>query len=164
MDQVIAVASRSKRLIGFTAIATCGFLAAIHSAPATAAPSPDEIARSAARIEADVRFLADDLLEGREAGTRGFDLAALYVASQYRQIGLEPGGDDGTYFQSVPMVRGVRERDGARFDLVRDGRHAGVRLRDGVPAGNQLHDRRRRSHGPARVRRAGRARAGARAR
>ena len=56
------------------------------------APSPDEIARSSARIEADVRFLADDLLEGREAGTRGFDLAALYVAAQYRLIGLEPGG------------------------------------------------------------------------
>ncbi len=45
-------------------------------------------ARSAARIEADVRFLADDLLKGREAGTRGFDLAALYVATQYRLVGL----------------------------------------------------------------------------
>jgi len=122
MDRIITVASRPRRLFGFIALATCGFLAAIHSAPAAAAPSPDEIARSAARIEADVRFLADDLLEGREAGTRGFDLAALYVAAQYRQIGLEPGGDDGSYFQSVPLVRGVRERDGARFDLVRDGR------------------------------------------
>lgn len=69
-----------------------------------------------------MRFLADDLLEGREAGTRGFDLAALYVASQYRLIGLEPGGEDGSFFQRVPMVRGIRERDGARFDLTRDGR------------------------------------------
>lgn len=100
----------------------CGCLAAIHSAPAATAPSPDEIAQSTARIEADVRFLADDLLEGREAGTRGFDLAALYVASQYRLIGLEPGGEDGSFFQRVPMMRGIREREGTRFAITRDGR------------------------------------------
>ncbi len=122
MDRISILASRSTRRFGFTALATCGVLAANHTAVAATAPSPDEVARSAARIEADVRFLADDLLEGREAGTRGFDLAALYVASQYRLIGLEPGGDDGTFFQSVPLVRGVRERDGARFALARDGR------------------------------------------
>lgn len=68
-----------------------------------------------------MRFLGDDLLEGREAGTRGFDLAALYVATQYRLIGLEPAGDNGSYFQSVPLIRGVRERDGARFVIYRDG-------------------------------------------
>ena len=80
----------------------------------------DALAGSAARIEVDVRFLADDLLEGREAGTRGFDLAALYVATQYRRIGLEPVGEDGTFFQRVPMLRGVREREGARFIIARD--------------------------------------------
>ena len=87
-----------------------------------APPAADaQLARSAARIEADVRFLADDLLEGREAGTRGFDIAALYVATRFRQLGLEPAGDAGSYFQRVPMVRGVRERDGARFAITRDG-------------------------------------------
>ena len=76
---------------------------------------------SAANIEADVRFLADDLLEGREAGTRGYDLAALYVATRYRLIGLEPAGDDGSFFQRVPLIRGVRDPDGARFMITRDG-------------------------------------------
>jgi len=56
------------------------------------------------RLEADVRFLADDSLEGREAGTRGYDVAALYVAERFRALGLMPGGDDGTYYQSVPML------------------------------------------------------------
>ncbi len=56
------------------------------------------------RLEADVRFLSDDLLEGREAGMRGYDLAALYVAEQFRAIGLEPAGDDGSFHQSVPML------------------------------------------------------------
>jgi hypothetical protein len=55
-------------------------------------------------LEADLRFLADDLLEGREAGTRGYDLAALYVAERFRALGLQPGGDDTTYYQAVPMV------------------------------------------------------------
>ncbi|WDI32166.1 M28 family peptidase [Hyphococcus flavus] len=55
------------------------------------------------RLEADVRYLSDDLFEGREAGTRGYDLAAKFVASRYQALGLKPGGDDGSYFQAVPM-------------------------------------------------------------
>ena len=121
MGSGITVVGRPKRHIGFTAFATLGLLAAAPSAAAATAPSPGDIARSSARIEADVRFLADDLLEGREAGTRGFDLAALYVAARYRLIGLEPAGEGGTYFQSVPMVRGRRDRDGARFAITRGG-------------------------------------------
>jgi hypothetical protein len=55
-------------------------------------------------LEADLRFLADDLLEGREAGTRGYDLAALYVAQRFRALGLQPGGEEAGYFQAVPML------------------------------------------------------------
>ena len=54
-------------------------------------------------IEAHTRFLADDLLEGRDAGTRGFDLAANYVATVLKSAGLKPAADDGTYFQKVPL-------------------------------------------------------------
>jgi len=86
-----------------------------------AEPDGDALAASARRIEADVRFLADDLLEGREAGTRGYDLAAHYVAAQFRLMGLEPAGEDGSYDQRVSMLRGVREREGARFAITRDG-------------------------------------------
>ena len=73
-----------------------------------------------ARIEAHVEFLADDLLEGREAGTRGFDLAARYVASQFAQLGLEPGGDDGSWLQAVPLLRGERLQEGSAFVVERD--------------------------------------------
>ncbi len=61
-------------------------------------------AQEGARIRAHVEFLADDLLEGREAGTRGFDIAARYVASQLELSGFERAGDKGTFFQSVPLV------------------------------------------------------------
>lgn len=42
------------------------------------------------RLQAHVEFLADDLLEGRGTGTRGHELAARYVAAQFRAIGLAP--------------------------------------------------------------------------
>jgi Zn-dependent M28 family amino/carboxypeptidase len=76
-----------------SAVATMVILAATFPAGAGDPQSGEARARSAARIEANVRFLADDLLEGREAGTRGFDLAALYVATQYRLVGLEPAAE-----------------------------------------------------------------------
>jgi hypothetical protein len=55
------------------------------------------------RLQAHLRFLADPLLEGREAGTPGFDVAAAYVASQFAQLGLKPLGDAGGYAQAVPL-------------------------------------------------------------
>ena len=55
-------------------------------------------------MRAHVKFLADDLLEGRGVGTRGGELAAKYIASQFALIGARPAGDNGTYFQRVPMV------------------------------------------------------------
>jgi Zn-dependent M28 family amino/carboxypeptidase len=55
------------------------------------------------RIEAHITFLADDLLRGRQPGTDGYNIAAAYVASQFRQLGLTPAGSDGSYFQNVPL-------------------------------------------------------------
>ena len=54
---------------------------------------------STTRIRADVEFLADDLLEGREAATRGYDLAARYAAAALEAAGCAPAADDGTDMQ-----------------------------------------------------------------
>ena len=51
-----------------------------------------------ARLTSEIRYLADDGREGRGVGTKGLDEAAQYVADQFREVGLEPGGSDG-YFQ-----------------------------------------------------------------
>jgi Zn-dependent M28 family amino/carboxypeptidase len=56
------------------------------------------------RIRAHVKFLSSDLLEGRGTGQRGGELAAAYVADQFELLGLQPGGENGTYFQRVPLV------------------------------------------------------------
>ena len=58
----------------------------------------------AGRIRAHVKFLADDLLEGRGPGTRGGELASNYIASQFAVLGLQPAGDDGGYLQKVGFV------------------------------------------------------------
>jgi Zn-dependent M28 family amino/carboxypeptidase len=58
----------------------------------------------AQRIRAHVRFLADDLLEGRGTGTRGSELAANYIATQFALYGLKPAGDDGGYLQKVAFM------------------------------------------------------------
>lgn len=63
---------------------------------------------SPAAFRGHVTFLADDLLEGREAGTRGYDLAARYVASQFEVLGLTPAAN-GSFFQPVEFVRYVNE-------------------------------------------------------
>ncbi len=57
------------------------------------------------RIRAHVKFLSSDLLEGRGMGQRGSDIAAEYIATQFALDGLKPAGDQGTYFQEVPMVK-----------------------------------------------------------
>jgi Zn-dependent M28 family amino/carboxypeptidase len=69
-----------------------------HAALAAAASIDSE------KIRAHVRFLSLDLLEGRGPGTRGAELAAEYIATQFAMAGVEPAGDNGTYFQSVPLV------------------------------------------------------------
>ena len=53
-------------------------------------------------ISAAVRFLSDDLLEGRGTGTRGHEIAERYVAAQMQSIGLQPAGEDG-YGQKVQL-------------------------------------------------------------
>ena len=68
-------------------------------------------------IRAHVKFLASDLLEGRGSGQRGGDIAADYIATQFALYGLKPAGDQGTYFQNVPMVA-VKTLDETTFSFV----------------------------------------------
>jgi len=57
-----------------------------------------------AELRADVQCLADDLLGGRAPGTPGGEIAARFIASRFQALGLEPAGDDGTYFQRFGLV------------------------------------------------------------
>src|ERR1700689_464477 len=66
---------------------------------------------SAQSLRAHLSFIAADLLEGRATPSRGLDLAAEYIASQFRRAGLEPIGDDG-YFQTATLIQREPNWDG----------------------------------------------------
>jgi Zn-dependent M28 family amino/carboxypeptidase len=79
-----------------------------------------EAAVDSEKIRAHVKFLADDLLEGRGPGTRGGEIAAQYIATQFALYGLKPAGDNGTYMQMVNFV-GTKTIGGkTHFSLVPD--------------------------------------------
>ena len=77
------------------------------SAPAQTIPPAVKAAEASIdpeKIRAHVKFLADDLLEGRGPGLRGSEIAAQYIATQFALYGLKPGGDNGTYLQQINFV------------------------------------------------------------
>jgi Zn-dependent M28 family amino/carboxypeptidase len=74
----------------------------------TAAPAESEI--TADRIAAHVRMLSHDHFEGRAPATRGGELATAYLATQLALLGIEPAGDNGTWFQDVPIVEAAVDR------------------------------------------------------
>src|SRR5258706_656459 len=85
-------------------------------APASAAPPVID----KERIREHVKFLSSDELEGRGTGQRGGDLAADYIAKQFASYGLKPAGDDGTFYQNVPMV-GVGTLPETNFSFIEAG-------------------------------------------
>ena len=93
-------------------VAVATLMAGLLAVPSMAAPpvtlSPAEKAAAAqitpALLRGHVRFLADDLLEGRGPATRGDRLAQRYIAAQMEALGLEPGAPDGTWFQPFDIV------------------------------------------------------------
>ena len=72
----------------------------------TAAPAAlaQDLHISGEKMRAHVKYLASDELEGRGVGTRGENLATQYIASQLQSEGVGPGGENGTYYQRVPLV------------------------------------------------------------
>lgn len=93
-----------------TRLPACLALLALSVIPAAARPADGPPAVDAAAIEAHVRFLADDLLEGRGIGTRGGTLAAAYHEAVFRAAGLRPGAD-GSFVQPVPMTAFLPDPD-----------------------------------------------------
>jgi hypothetical protein len=97
---LLALAAGAYRLLGRTALPRAAVVQV--AGPADNANEAMAAIRPNA-IRADMAFLSDDLLEGRGTGTRGHEIAARYMAAQFEQIGLQPYGDAGTYYQSVPF-------------------------------------------------------------
>jgi Zn-dependent M28 family amino/carboxypeptidase len=70
------------------------------------------------RIRAAVKYLADDKLQGRGPGTEGDRMAAKYLADKFAEYGLTPAGDNGSWYQKVPLYSVKTVPDKTTFQLV----------------------------------------------
>jgi hypothetical protein len=115
-------------------------LAAQAAAPAC--PEPAALVGGKAQPLAAVRYLADDALEGRRAGTAGEHCAGDYIAAEFRRIGLEPMGENGGYFQEVPVASAMNphEPGGTGRNVVGMIRGSDRRLRNEVVIVGAHHD------------------------
>jgi hypothetical protein len=95
-------------------IALAGTLISISTAYGQQAHSFDAPATETATLQrevhADMNFLADDELHGRGSATRDEHIAALFVAAQLQSLGLEPGGENGTFLQKTALPDPLPER------------------------------------------------------
>ena len=108
-------------LVALLALAGCS--AGMSSPSPLAGTSP---AITAADLRTRLFLIADDSMMGRESGSEGAYKTADYVASEFRRLGLEPAGENGTYFQAVPFWNAIPdprshiEVDGAPLAMGRD--------------------------------------------
>nr|WP_257215166.1 M28 family peptidase [Sphingomonas sp. R-74633] len=85
---------------------------------AFAQTAPAQLPPEQAALKAHVQFLASDALRGREAGTRDYDVAAEYVASEMLRLGLQPGAEGNSWFQPFKLI-GYKPAEKAKWSLVR---------------------------------------------
>jgi hypothetical protein len=116
-----------------TALALCVFvsLAALAQTPARKTEVPERWRAALEQVSADdmrghLSFISSDALEGRKTPSRGLDIAAEYIAAQFRRAGLEPAGDDG-YFQTVKSSLYGRDVSAARASFSNGGETLNVR-------------------------------------
>ena len=99
-------------------------------------PSAPSVYDAAERIRPEwivphVRFLSDSALEGRDTGSRGYEIAAKYVAAQMEAVGLKPAGDHGSYFQDVRIRKSFVVPSSAALEVENaTGKHAFAYDRD----------------------------------
>ena len=119
-NQMISRSVFSNRYLRIAFTLTMVLLLTSYGGPFAQESKPNQdIEAALAKISANslrghLSFIASDMLEGRDTPSRGLDIAAEYIAAQFRRAGLEPVGDDG-YFQTANWL--VAARDADLFEL-----------------------------------------------
>jgi Zn-dependent M28 family amino/carboxypeptidase len=98
----------------------CSFYAALaflmtFTAPAQSPQKPDD---ATAAWWAQTVALSNDSMEGRDTGSEAYERAAQYVADQFKAAGLKPAGDNGTFFQRVPMHQIALAEDKSSIEII----------------------------------------------
>jgi Zn-dependent M28 family amino/carboxypeptidase len=120
-------------------IVVCTFAAFAQTAPSPAAQKAMN-AIDAEKIRATVKYLSDDKLQGRGTGQKGGDMAADWIAAQFKSYGLAPAGDQGTYFQQVNFFGVTTDPKQTRFAFVpKSGPEIALKFADDYVANDQTH-------------------------
>ena len=116
---------RTLGILTLVSLAFAGLVASGQDTPPVPALAADRVAAldriSSDSLKGHLSFLASDLLEGRDTPSKGLDLAAEYIAAQFRRAGLEPVGDDG-YFQTAKWEVSEPDAETFRFEIAGDGK------------------------------------------
>jgi Zn-dependent M28 family amino/carboxypeptidase len=106
--------------------------------PAAAQKAMNSI--DAEKIRATVKYLSDDTLQGRGTGQKGGDMAADWIALQFKSYGLLPAGDEGTYFQQVNFFGVTTDPAQTHFAFVpKSGPEIVLKFADDFVAMDQTH-------------------------
>jgi Peptidase family M28 len=99
---------------------SCSLYAAliIFSTFAVTAQTPQKPDAATAAWWAQTTALSNDSMEGRDTGTEAYERAAKYVADQFKAAGLKPAGDNGTFFQRVPMHQIALDNDKSSVEIL----------------------------------------------
>lgn len=117
--------SPSSRRVASAALALLLSLSSLAQTPAQKAEVPARFRAALEQVSAEdmrghLSFIASDALEGRKTPSRGLDIAAEYIAAQFRRAGLEPAGDEG-YFQNANWMMNARDISSARVAFSNSG-------------------------------------------
>lgn len=94
----------SKEMLRQNVVVLLALAAAAAPAQGQTCPAAADITRGAMGALADIRYLADDALAGRLAGSPGERCAGEYIAGEFAKAKLRPAGDNGTFFQSLSLA------------------------------------------------------------
>jgi Zn-dependent M28 family amino/carboxypeptidase len=108
------------------------------SLPASAQKAMNAI--DAEKIRASVKYLSDDKLQGRGTGQKGGDMAADWIAAQFKSYGLLPAGDGDSYFQNVHFFGVTTDPKQTQFAFVpKSGAPIALKFADDYVANDQTH-------------------------
>lgn len=121
-------------------VVVCSLIAAQAQSSAPPAAQKAMNAIDPERIRATVKYLADDKLEGRGTGQKGGDMAADWIAEQFKSYGLLPAGDAGTYFQKINFFGVTTDPKQTQFAFVpKSGAEIALKFADDYVANDNTH-------------------------
>src|SRR5215218_1273990 len=95
---------RSRFLVVLAAVSTSAAAQSAKDLPRKYAPQPTTADITVRDVMTRTYIIADDSMEGRDTGRRGGLRSATYIANELKRLGVEPAGDNGTYFQAIPWL------------------------------------------------------------